>query len=167
MTLVETLFCAVIFALIVGACTALLLRGWDAWNTSSAQTLLTQEFSQSVSWLTNDLKQSGASVITNVPADNNPYTQMSLSTAQNVVGGNVVWGALINYSLGGANGQQLIRTQNSQTHIVATNITAIQFTRPTATPNLVNIQLTVSVPTYRGNQQLTSTLNFKVLLRNS
>jgi len=167
MTLIETLFCAVIFTLIIGACTALLLRGWDSWNLSSAQAQLTQELTQSVTWMSNDTRQSGASVITNVPADNNPYSQISLSTAQNVSGGIVVWGPLLNYSLGGSSGQQLIRTQNSQTHIIATNVTSFQLTRPTATPNVVNIQLTVSVPTHRGSQQLTSTLSFKVLLRNT
>ena len=167
MTLVETLFCAVIFTFIMGACVALLLRGWDSWNISSAQAELTQELNQSAFWLTNDLRQSGASVITNVPADDNPYTQISFAEAQDVLSGSVVWGPVINYSLGGTNGQQLIRVQNAQTHIIAVHVTTFQISRQAASPNMVNVQLTAHAPTLRGNQQLTATLNFKVLLRNT
>jgi len=169
MTLVELLFCAVIFVLIMGACMALLFRGWDSWQTSSAQVQLAQEESQSVGWLTNDIRQSGASQITNVPADNNGYAQITFSVVQNVLsGGNITWNAgAINYSLGGTLGHELIRTQNGQSRVIANNITSLQFSRQTLTPNMVNIQLAAFAPTYRGNQQLTSTLTFKVFLRNT
>ncbi|MGH2564751.1 MAG: PilW family protein [Ginsengibacter sp.] len=167
MSLVETLFCIGIFILIMGACVGLLLRGWDSWQSSSAQVQLAQGLYRSVARMTNDIRQGGASVLANVPADNNPYPQISLPTAQNVSGGNVVWGPLINYSLGGPGGKQLIRTQNSRISVIAVNITSLQFFRHASTPNVVNVQLTASVPTYRGDQQLTSTLSFDVLMRNS
>ena len=167
MTLVEALFYAVIFILMTAACIALLLRGWDSWQITGSQAQLAQELSQSVTWMTNDIRQGGASAVANVPADNSVYPQISFSTAQNVSGGGVVWGPLINYSLGGPDGQQLIRTQNGQTRVIAVNITSLQFTRFTAAPNVVNVQLTASVPTYRENQQLTSALAFKVFLRDS
>ena len=168
MTLVETLFCAVIFTLIVGACTALLLRGWDSWNLSSAQAQMTQDLMQGSAWLTNDLRQASASQITNVPADNNTYGQITFSTVHDVASGGAVNlnPQAINYALSAAGGQQLIRTQNNQARIIATNITALTFSRPAATPNVLNIQLTASVPTYRGSQRLTTTLNVKVLVRN-
>ena len=103
--------------------------------------------------------------MTSVPADNNWYPQITFSIAQ-VSDGSVAWSPLLNYSLGGADGQQLIRTFNGQPQTIADHITLLQFSRQAATPNIVNVQLTASVPTNRGNQKLTSTLNFKVFLRN-
>ena len=166
MTLIEMLLCTALFSLIIGACTALLLAGWNSWAISSAQARLSQELSQSVSRMTNEIMQSGASVITNVPADNQWYPQITFSVAQ-ASNGSVVWGPLINYSLGGIDGKQLMRTLNGQAQTVAEDITLLQFSRQTPTPNIVNVQLTASVATNRGSQKLTSTLNFKVFLHNT
>ena len=136
MSLVETLFCAALLPMIMGACFILLRTGWDYWQTSSAQTQLSQGLSQSAAWMTGDLRQSGPSVISNVPADNALYTSITFTMAQNASNLGTMWGSSVTYALGGANGDQLIRTQNSQSQTIATHITSLQFSRQTARPTL-------------------------------
>jgi len=172
MSLIELLLGAAIFSLIMAACVALLLAGWNSWAASSTQAQISGALSQSISRMTNEISQSSASGITGVPLDNNcpsdinnsVNTQMTFSIAQHS-NGSVVWSPSINYAQGfESNGQpQLIRTQNGLTQTVATNITSLKFCR--ATTNMVYIQLTASVPTAQG-QQRSSTLNFKVLAHN-
>jgi hypothetical protein len=166
MTLVETLLCAALLPMIMGACFILLRTGCDSWQTSSAQTQLSQGLSQSVAWMTGDLRQSGPSVISNVPADNAGHPSITFTMAQGASNQGTIWGPSVTYALGGPNADQLIRTQNNQPQTIAADITSLQFTRQTSTPNVINIQLQSSVPTYRANEQLTSTLNVKILLRN-
>jgi len=166
MTLVEGLFCAALLPLIMGACFTLLRTGWDSWQISSAQTGLSQGLYQGMARMTGDLRQSGTSVISNVPADNTLHTSITFTMAQNATDLGTVWGTSVTYALGGPNGDQLIRTQNSQSQTIAAGITSLEFSRQTAAPNVINIQLGSSVPTYRGNEQLSSDLNINVFLRN-
>jgi Tfp pilus assembly protein PilW len=172
MSLIELIICAAIFSLIMAACIALLLAGWNSWNSSSAQAQLTESLSQSVSRMTNEIRQSSATGITGVPVDNNcpsdidssVNTEMTFSIARNL-NGSIIWSPSINYAQSlGANGQpQLMRSQNGQVRILATGITSLKFCR--SIPNIMYIQLTASVPTGLG-QPRSSTLNFKVLVHN-
>jgi hypothetical protein len=166
MTLVETLLCAALLPMIMGACFILLRTGWDSWAESSAETQLSQGLSQSIAWLTGDLRQSGPSVIGNVPADNAWHSSITFAMAQDASVIGTIWGPLVTYVLGGPNGDQLIRTQNSQPQTIAANITSIQFKRQSACPDIINIQIRSAVPTYRADEKLTLTLNTKVFLRN-
>ncbi len=166
MTLVETLFCIAIFSMVSVACFSMVRIGWDAWLTSSAQVEISQRIAQGSSKIFSDLAQSSPSVIVDVPADDHWYSSITFTKADDVSADNVVWGTAINYALGGTDAHQLIRTQDSQEQVIANLVQSIQFRRLIAHPNIVEAQVQISVPTFRGAQRVTTTQVFKVYLRN-
>ena len=166
MTLVETLFCVAFFAIISAACMNLLHIAWVAWDESTARADLSAQLRQTVSWVSNDLKQSGSGAIIDVPADDEWHQGITFMKAQDVVSDAVVWGGQVVFGLGGSTGKQVMRTAEGHAKPIAVHINSLRFRRHSTEPNLVEVEARASVPTSRAHEELTSNLNFKVYLRN-
>ena len=162
-TLVEVLMSVFIFSLLAAACYGIMVSGSSSWQVNRFRIQLQQELRKSQSWMINELRQSGASVITGVPADGNSYTSITFRTSTGVSGGAATWSAdTIQFSL---SGNQLQRISGGTTKVLAQNISLLQFQRQAATPNL--IQVTVQAQKTASNSPtITGNLSFKVQVRN-
>ncbi len=81
-------------------------------------------------------------------------------------GGSLEWSDPIVYAMGGLNGQQLIRTQDGATRVLANGVNALQFRRQIATPNVVEIQISVERGGGFSNDPQEGSLSTSVRLRN-
>lgn len=167
MTLVEAILSLSFFALILGVSFLLCRAGWDSWAMNSAHVIIAERTRNVHGFLSNDLSQSGFLTVENVPVDGNWYHNITFKRATTVTNGAIAWGEAINYALGGPDGEQLLRTLGSASNPVADHVTAFDVRRQVITPNLVEVHITVKQRTGRpGNDELVSSLDFQVLMRN-
>ena len=165
-SLVETLITVVIFSILVGGVYLTLTVGIGSWQANNVRVELQQELRKSMDWMIADLRQSGSSTITNVPADGNWYSTITFKTSSGVSGGNIVWSAnTIQYIVGGNNSNQLQRINGAQTKIIAQSIQSLQIRRQASTSNIVEISMQAQKNTSTGHQ-ITNSLNFEAELRN-
>ena len=163
MSLVEALIAVLIFSLIFGACLMVLLSGVDSFETSDMRAQLQQNLRKAMEKIKEDLRQSGASTITNVPADGTLYTTITFKTATGVSSSQITWDSnTITYTLASAN---LLRTYGGQIRVVATQISSVQFRRQSSTSDIVEVSLQAQDTTNKG-RTFTDSLNFDVQLRN-
>ena len=165
-TLVEAMITVIFFSLIVGACFLLSKVGNESWQVNSVRIGLAQENRKALDWLMNELRQSGASTISNVPADGSWYNTISFKMATGITSGKASWGDEVTYAIGGVNNDQLIRTQSGQERVIAHDFNTIQFKRLPATPDIVEVAINVKRRTARANQELDLGSNFKIKMRN-
>jgi len=163
-TLSEVLMAAFIFSLLSVACYTIMASSSSSWQVNRARIELQQELRKSQNWMINELRQSGSSVITNVPADGAPYTTITFRTSSGVSGGSVTWSSNTIQFI--RSGTQLQRISGGVTKVLAQNISLLQFRRQGATPNLVEVSLQVqkNVP---GSSAISGNLSFKVQVRNN
>ena len=161
-TLVEALVTVIFFSLILGACYLILLAGTDSWQVNSVKIEIQQEARKAADWIKQDLIQSGASTITNVPADGNWYTTITFKTTTGASGGNIAWSSQTTQFLLSSN--QLIR-RTATDKVCAKDIQALQFRRQAASPSIVTVSVQTQKNTTKG-LTLTMTSNFEVKMRN-
>ena len=152
-----------IFSLLSVACYTIMASSSSSWQVNRVRIELQQELRKSQNWMINELRQSGSSVITNVPAVGTLYTTITFRTANGVSGGSITWSTdTIQFLLSGT---QLQRSSGGTTKVLAQNISLLQFRRQAATPNLleVTVQAQKKAPT---SVTLSANLSFKVQLRN-
>jgi len=167
-SLVEALVTVLIFSVIIGAIHATLQVGDSSWNVNSVNIALQQELRKAMDWMKDDLRQSGPTAITmDFPADGVWYDTITFQISNGVSGGGIVWSTDTIQFLRDAGGlNQLQRVEGSTTRVLATNITSLQFRRLTASPNIVDVALQAQKVTSKTGGTVTSSLNFKVKLRN-
>jgi len=167
-TMVEVLVVAFLFGIILAATMVVLSTGRLSWNAGSSETDIQQECRKGMNAMVKELRQAGALTIPNVPPDNNNYTTITFQvpTAVSVTG--ATWSAAINYSLGGLNNQQLIRTQSGASTVLANNITTLTFRRSGVATDTVNISIAGSKNRFPGftAAQSTAALVSRVQVRN-
>ena len=165
-TLIEALFAILLFSLIFGICMTILLTGSDFWQVNSTLIEVQQEMRKAEDWMKEDLVEAGATTISNVPADNNPYDTITFKVASGVSGGNVTWSSnSIRYVLGGTNLDELQRIEGLETKTLAHNIESLSFLRLSTTPNILKVSVGAQKTTPKG-PQVSATISFQVVIRN-
>ena len=165
-TLIEAIVTIAIFSMIFGACLQVLLAGTDSWQTSDVKVRLQQDLRKGMEKIKDDISQSGASVITNVPADGTTFHTITFKKATGISSGSITWDAnTVNYVKGGTGSTQLLRTYNGSSRVVANNISSVDFRRVSASSNIVQVTLNGQLNSVRGHT-LTDSLSFNVQLRN-
>ncbi len=165
MTLVEAMVTVFIFTILMAASLQVMLSGSDIWQTNKVRTELQQELRKAIDWMKEDLRQTGSSGITNVPADGSTKTTITFYTASGVTSGSVTWsGTTTQYVLGGTSSNQLQRISGGTTKVIAQNISLLQIVRSASTPNILTITLRAQRNTLRG-VTITLNYNFKIKLR--
>ena len=163
-TLTEVLMAVFIFTLLSAACYTIMASSSSSWQVNRVRIELQQELRKSQGWMINELRQSGSSVVTNVPADGSTgHATITFRTSTGVSGGSATWSTdTIQFLLSGT---QLQRISGGTTKVLAQDISSVQFLRQSTTPNLVEVSLQAQKKA-PGSVTLSSSLNFKVEMRN-
>lgn len=166
-TLVEMIVTILIFSILIGGLYASLHLGAESWGTNKTSIELQQELRKATEHIKNELLEASPSSITNVSANGIPETYINFKIPQGVSNGTILWDPnSIQFALGGTNTTNLIRsTANGSSKVIATDISAIEFTRQTLTPNVLDIKITAQKST-SGNRDLSQQTEFKISLRN-
>ena len=143
-TLLEILIATSIFLMLTAVALSLMLTSNEAWFTGSTSIGLRQEIIKTLLTMEKELKETRASQ-TNLSIGS---TSSSLSfkipkiTNGSILdsSGNIIWSNGIAYSLN-AN-KQIIRNDSVTTTVLGNNVTALNFTRPTAMGNILQINIT-------------------------
>ena len=143
-TLLEILITTSIFLILTAVALSLMLTSNEAWFTGSTSIGLRQEIIKTLLTMEKELKETRASQ-TNLSIGS---TSSSLSfkipkiTNGSILdsSGNIIWSNSISYSVN-AN-KQIIRNDSVNTTVLSNNVTALNFTRPTAMGNIFQINIT-------------------------
>jgi len=168
MTLVEVLFSAMIFFVVLSACYMILISGSASWQVNSTKIELQQGLRRAMDWMEKDLRQAGtaAASISTVPADGVWYSTITFKTANGVSGGNIVWSTdTIRYGLGGTGSKQLQRIKGTETRIIANNMKTLQIRRLADSSDIVEVTMSAEKRATSG-QTITMATDFKVKVRN-
>ncbi len=163
-TLLELMVVIAIFLIITSCIFAVLITGKRAWNISETQVDINSEARKALQRMTQELSLTSPSrfTITSISADEDNLTfQTPSSYAARIV----VWGDQIQYSLGGINAEQFLRTNLNtlEVEVLSNNVTRLLFNNPSA--DLLSITMEITKQSSKGDNlrfQLTS----QVALRN-
>lgn len=165
-TLIESIITLVIFLILIGAIFTLLTIGRTSWQIGDVHIELQQNLRKGMDWISEELRQGGASTISNVPADGSWYNTITFRKPADVTDGNIVWETEeIQYLLGGLNGRQLLQKVGDEQRVLANNILSFQVRRSPSTPSIVEVSLQSEKRTTRGHL-IELNLNFQIKLRN-
>jgi len=165
-SLTELMITLVIFTFLIAALYAVLTTGKASWQIGNAAIDVQQELRHSIDWIAEELRQSGSLAISNVPTDGNWRNTISFRLPAGISNGNLVWATQqIQYSLGGLDGRQLLRTSAGQQRVLANNIISFQIRRQAARRNIVEIALQAEKINALGSIVSTD-LSFQIILRN-
>ena len=172
-TLIETFVSLLIFTIVAAGVFLLMTSGTKTWYSSDAQIELQDELRLAMSQIVNDLKLSSppklytdATLLQPFPNDGNPYGSIAFFIDEGVdVSGVIIWSLQpISYTL---SGNQILRSDGTNTTVVANKITGMNFTRPrpASFTNVVQIGLSAQKTTQQG-QTLNASLISSVSVRN-
>jgi len=162
-SLVELMVVVMVFSIMVSSIFAVLDSGRRSWNVSEAQIDNQSEARRALGRMTDELTQAGQATVTiNATQD---VISSQVPTSYNDATATITWGDQIQYSLGGINGEQLLRTNLNTLaiEIIGNNITTLQFT--SLAIDVVGIQLILTKQA-RSQDTLQLPLNSQVKLRN-
>ena len=146
-----------IFSIITVALGLAVVAGKNALFTNDIPTQLRQNLLFAIVSMDRELRQtapsktnigsssSSSSITFQIPHDNNA-DGLTVDAA-----GNTEWGADITYARNGSN--QLTRTQAGAASIIASGISALQFSRPAGDDNLIQIDITAQGSNNTGSWQ--------------
>ncbi|MBU1062237.1 MAG: prepilin-type N-terminal cleavage/methylation domain-containing protein [Candidatus Omnitrophica bacterium] len=163
--LIELMIVIVIFSIILGAIFATMTISGLSWYSGSTQVEMQQEVRRGLDRIVKELRQSNPTMITGVPANGIPYNSISFRLPLTDNNGDITWSNTINYSLGGLNNRQLLRTEGTNQEILANNIVGLQLTRQVSASNIIEVTLQSQKATVLGHIVAT-TLNSKIKFRN-
>lgn len=142
-SLVEMMMVALIGSLIIGGLYAVLIIGKSNWEINRDRIELQQNLRTAFEWMRRDLRQSGVSTITGVPANGSSNASITFQVPSTVTSGAVVWASAITYSKGGTGNAQLLRTVGGTSKVIAQNVSSLSFSRTAADPSVVLVTLQV------------------------
>lgn len=162
-----------VFTIISGAIFAVFAMGNISWYTAEVQLIAHQNARGGMDAIIRELRQTRSSAIADVPADDNYYTSITFRIPEDTDGdgdvldnsGAIEWSDTIQYSLGGLDNKQLLRTTGGAYSVLANNVTSLQFRRQSTVPNLLEISLQTQKSTPEG-RTIQMSLSSKVRLRN-
>ncbi|MFH1460019.1 MAG: hypothetical protein ABIG64_06570 [Candidatus Omnitrophota bacterium] len=162
-TLIEIMVTVLIFVGIMLAIFAILTSGKRAWMTSEAQIDIHSQIRRFIQQF-EELSEAapGNITVTNISANED---DIIFQLPDSFTSGAVVWGDQIQYSLGGINGQQLVRTNltSGASEAIGQYITTLRFAQPES--DIVQIVLVVTRQSIKGDiiqKQITT----QIALRN-
>ena len=164
-SLIEFMIVLLIFSIIMGSVFSVMTVSKTSWYSGSTQIEVQQETRRGMDRMVKELRQTNPTKITGVPANGTPYNSISFRLSVVDANGNTTWSSTINYSLGGLNNQQILRTENSQQEVLANNIINLQFERSVSTSNVLEINLLSQKSIILGHNIGTS-LTSQIKLRN-
>ncbi|MFH2137561.1 MAG: prepilin-type N-terminal cleavage/methylation domain-containing protein [Candidatus Omnitrophota bacterium] len=163
-TFVELMVVVSIFGMIVIVIAAILSGGRRAWLTSEAQIDVHSSVRGAMSRITEEIGGAGPGnvSITNISASEDNIT---FRNPISFTSGAVVWSDQIQFSLGGLNGQQIVRTNlnTGATDNFGNYITTLQFAQPAT--DIIEVGLVTARQSVIGDN-LQMQLTSQVTLRN-
>ncbi len=171
--LAEFIMVVLIFSMIMGGIFGVLTVGRQSWHTGSIQVELQQEARRAMDWMVREIRQSGLNYAPKHPGgvigladDGLVHNTITFRMSQGWDNNNdwIDWGNQIQYSIGGLNNQQLLRTEGAQVVVLANNVVGLGFRRQPGSP-IVEISLQAQKVSAPG-RTLQWTLNSQVTLRN-
>jgi len=170
-SMVELMVVSTIFVVIILSVIAVSIGGNRAWVTSEAQIDINTQARRIMRRLTDELSQAGPGMvtITTISANEDNITfQMPVSFAAGVI----TWSDQIRYSLGGINGEQIVRTTINpatlaviSTETFANYVTTLQFSYTDTEQDAVAITLGLGRQSLVGDT-LQMQLDSQVAFRN-
>lgn len=169
-SLVEALITTVIFSLIFIAAFSVMNQGLRFWHIAEVDIELQQDLRRGLMAMDRQLRQSRTSKIS-IPADDNYYTSVVFNIPQDIDGdgdavdasGNIEWSGNIAYALNADN--QIVRTTQAGSLVLANNITNLEFKRFSGNPEIVEIDITAQGTVVPGKTSSVS-INSLVMVRN-
>lgn len=167
-TLIEMMVVVFLFSIIFAAIFTVMGTGRNSLSVGESQIGVQQACRNGLDAIMKELRQSGVSTITGVPANGTNYSSITFQIPTVIGAAGITWSSNIQYALGGLNGAQLIRTQSGSQKVLANNISAISFNRLAVSQNVLNISITAQKNTFPGFTAMQSniTLNSQVRIRN-
>lgn len=172
-TLTETMVSISAVTVIGGAMVAAFKAGQRSSQTAQAHMDVSYQLRRAIDAMSRKLAASRDDQLS-IPADGNGYSSLTFRLPTDLNGDGTVLdaaGALewfassITYTLGGATGDQMIRTQAGQQRVLANGVQSIQFRRMGTTPDQVEVWVKVERGFANGFQN-EGTLATRVRLRN-
>ncbi|MFH1061786.1 MAG: prepilin-type N-terminal cleavage/methylation domain-containing protein [Candidatus Omnitrophota bacterium] len=160
-TLIELMVSCSILVILVSSVFAILTSGSRLWAVSVAQIDISASARNAMARVFDDLSQAGQDTVIVSPG----HDAITFQTPDSYSGGIISWGNQIQYSLGGLNGQQLLRTDlvSGDVQVWGNNITLLQLDQ--TKDDTIDIQITLSKQSAKGDI-LTVQLGSQVRLRN-
>ena len=140
-SLVELMIVVLVGVFIIGGLYSVLIVGKNNWEVNRDRVDLQQNMRTAFEWMRRDLRQSGVSTITGVPADGSANTSITFQIPSTVTSGNTVWASAITYSKGGTGNAQLLRTVGGTSKVIAQNVSSLSLSRTSSDPTVVVITL--------------------------
>jgi len=167
-TLFEIILVAFLFSIISAAIFSVLATGRNSMSAGESQMSVQQACRNSLDAMVKEMRQTAASKIPDVPATGVNYSSITFQVPTAISATGPTWSSNIQYSLGGLNGTQLLRTQSGNQKVLGNNISSVVFNRSVANPSVVNISVTAQKNTFSGftARQSSITLTSRVKLRN-
>ena len=150
-----------------------------SWQSRENTMTVSFELRRGVQSMTRELSESSGQWmqvpgVGTFPADGNTYNSIQFRVPEDINGdgavvdgaGNIEWSAPITYSLGGNNGQQILRTQGGNVRVLAHGVTVLRFRRLPATPLVFEMNVTVQRGATPGGFLQQSALGTRIRLRN-
>ncbi len=177
-TLVEIMVVCAIASLLMGLAVTLTMSSQQAWMQGASEVVVTTELRKVFDRMSRELSNSPVDQIQSPPADGLwrtsilfriPQDQNGDGSVLNASGNITEWSQWIRYLRGGTNGNNLIREVSTApaytVESVGYHITDLEFRRQAATPDLVEIQVTVAA-TLDGRRTVSRVVSSWVKLRN-
>jgi hypothetical protein len=163
--MVEAMIAIFVFLLLLGIVFTILVVGRDAWHIEDVNVELQQELRKAMVVMSEDLRQSSATVVFGVPPNGAWVNAITFCKPADVVGGYIIWGPSTEFSLGGLNSRQLLKKIGIDEEVIANNITSLQIRRRWISRDIIEVVLSADKTTVKGTQ-ITRNINFQVKLRN-
>lgn len=168
LTLLEVIIVVLLFSVILAALFSALATARNSWASGGSQLSVQQEARKGLAVITEELRQARLSTIVGVPDDGANYNSITFQIPSTITAGGTTWSTNIQYSVGGLNNAQLIRTQDSAQRVLANNISSLIFSRSALKPDVINAAVSAQKNTLPGftSSQSSITLNSKIKVRN-
>lgn len=174
-TLLEILIVAAILGLVAVGTTTVVMAAQRTWEGGSGEVFLTTQLRHAVGQMTRELANTPVDQIARPLADGNwdttvifriPQDQNADGNVLDASGSIIEWSVWLRYLLGANNllQRKLNTTPTVTFQTVTGNISAVQFRRQPATPDVVEIQVTAA--TQKGGRILTRSMGNRLKLRN-
>ena len=171
--LLELLIATVVMSAMAVVLAAVLRMGQRSFQTTQNTMTISYELRRGINLMSRDLAQTQAAQM-DIPADGNWYDNLSFRIPEDMDANGTVldsagaleWSNSIQYALGGVDNQQVQRTQNGNTQVLAHRVTLLQFRRTVANPSIVEVNFQVERGANLGGFLQQANVTTRVRLRN-
>ena len=162
-SIIEVSVTFAIFAIMMTGLFMALSVGDSSWRSNFAKMSLQQDLRRAMEEMQFELREAGATSISNVPADGTWYSTISYQIPSGITSGDLVWDTdVITLSV---TNNRLQRVKGLTTKVLANDVQSVQFRRQAATSNLLEIDVQGQKTTAAG-LVVDYDLDFQIGLRN-